>query len=386
VAAWLVERGARQLVLVGRRSPDDRAREAIARLEEAGARVTTLRADISEPGEVARLLATIADALPPLRGVVNAAGVLDDGVLLQQTAARLGKVMAPKVEGSWNLHAQTKDLPLDFFVLFSSSASLLALPGRSSYAAANAFLDALAHHRRQCGLAGLSVNWGAWVEAGMAARLGADLRRQLAERGMGDVETRPGLDMLGALIAEGKAQTGVFPINWAKLFRDARGPVPPYFEQVAVSAAEVGQSGPGTGVLAELRACPSGQRASRLAEWIRQEVAGVLGTHSASAVDPEKGFWAMGMDSLLSLELRNRLQSALGRRLDATLTMNHPNVSALARYLGGQLGLDPTDAEVAVTSRERSTGRAADAIDDLSESEVEALLLRRLDDMELGKG
>ncbi|MGE3806859.1 MAG: SDR family NAD(P)-dependent oxidoreductase, partial [Gemmataceae bacterium] len=165
-AQRLIERGARHLVLLGRNPPSESAHEVIAGLEHAGAEVLVLQADVSVAADVAAALEQIARRLPPLHGVIHAAGVLDDGVLLNQTSERFARVLAAKVEGAWNLHRLTMDLPLDFFVLYSSMAALLGPAGQGNHAAANAFLDALAHHRRARGLPAQSINWGAWGEVG----------------------------------------------------------------------------------------------------------------------------------------------------------------------------------------------------------------------------
>jgi acyl transferase domain-containing protein len=168
VARHLLDQGARQLVLAGRSGRDDDP--AVEQLRASGAIVRVVKADVARSDHVARLIET-CQTQGPLRGVVHAAGVLDDGILVKQTAERFARVMAPKIRGAWELHIQTQTLPLDFFVCFSSMASLVGSPGQGNYAAANAFLDALAHHRRARGLAGLSINWGPWADAGMAAKL-----------------------------------------------------------------------------------------------------------------------------------------------------------------------------------------------------------------------
>src|SRR5258708_11587520 len=139
-------------------------------MERTGAQVTVAREDVTREEQVAGVLAGIDESMPPLRGIIHAAGVLDDGLLLNLDRERLAAVMAPKVEGAWNLHALTLNRPLDFFVLFSSVASALGSPGQGSYAAANAFLDALSQHRRTLGLPSLTINWGPWAAVGMAAQ------------------------------------------------------------------------------------------------------------------------------------------------------------------------------------------------------------------------
>ncbi len=160
----MVAQGAKNLVLTGRRGIAGTAQKTINQLEQAGAKVLVVTADVSNSEDVAQVLEGIKTNYPPLRGIFHAAGVLDDGVLMQQNWSRFAKVLAPKVQGAWNLHALTQDLPLDFFVCFSSVASLLGSPSQGNYAAANAFMDALVHYRRNLGLPGLSINWGPWAE------------------------------------------------------------------------------------------------------------------------------------------------------------------------------------------------------------------------------
>ena len=214
MARWLVDRGARHLVLVGRSAPSEQARARIREIEGAGAHVDVLSADVARPGEVAAVLADIDREGPPLRGIVHAAGVVDDAVLLQQDWPRFERVMAPKVEGAWNLHVLARTRPLDFFVLFSSVASLLGSAGQANYAAANAFLDALAHRRRAEGLRGLAVNWGPWAEVGMAARLGDADRRRLARSGLSPMPADRALDALGRALAANVAQAAILEMDW----------------------------------------------------------------------------------------------------------------------------------------------------------------------------
>ena len=201
VARWLVERGARHLVLMGRRAPAEAARTAIREMEAHGAQVVVAQGDVAREADVQGVLAQIAGGQPPLRGIIHAAGVLDDGVLLQQTWERFAKVLAPKVEGAWNLHRLTQTAPLDFFVLFSSAAALLGSPGQANHAAANAFLDALAHHRRALGLPAVSINWGVWSGWGVAADRGVGARA--AVQGMGSFTPEEGLHVLERVLGGG---------------------------------------------------------------------------------------------------------------------------------------------------------------------------------------
>ena len=214
VAEWLAERGARHLLLLGRRVPTAAVQLQLDALAAQGVTVTVAQADVSDKQRLQAILDQI-DAAYPLCGVIHGAGVLDDGALQQQNSARFAKVLAPKVQGAWNLHLLTQGMALDFFVLFSSAAALLGSRGQANYAAANAFLDALAHHRHAQGLPGLSIDWGAWAEVGMAAQLVRTQRTQLAAQGMRAIAPAQGVAALAHLLGQPTPQVGVIPVNWA---------------------------------------------------------------------------------------------------------------------------------------------------------------------------
>src|SRR5437667_840345 len=212
VGRQFVADGARSLVLVGRRGVRDAEQaEAVASLERSGARVVIAAADVADQRALKQILDRIAADGPKLSGVVHAAGVLADALLIDQSLERFEAVMAPKIAGAWNLHTLTKDMPLDFFVLYSSAASLFGAPGQANYAAANAFLDALAHHRRARGLPALSINWGAFSEVGLA--VAHDARARLAGLGVRHLTPAEGNEVLCRLLESGETQIGVAPIN-----------------------------------------------------------------------------------------------------------------------------------------------------------------------------
>ena len=241
-AEWLVDHGARAITLVGRSEPTERARETIARIQAKGARVQVLRADVANYSEAEAVVAA-ANAEAPLRGVVHAAGVLDDGVLIQQTWERFWRVMAPKVAGSWNLHLLTLSQPLDFFICFSSAAAVLGAAGQGNYVAANAFMDGLARLRRAQGLPALSIDWGPWAEIGMASRLAERYPRS----GIGALSPALALEAFGALIECDAVQATVLSVNWSELASqfNAAAP-PPLFEEclrdVTVNCASAANS------------------------------------------------------------------------------------------------------------------------------------------------
>jgi NADP-dependent 3-hydroxy acid dehydrogenase YdfG len=217
-AEWMVSKGAKHLVLISRHQPSEQGRTKIERLEQAGASIHVLCADISNEQEVLKIIEQVQTSLPPLLGVIHAAGVLDDGMMQQISWERFTQVMGPKVKGAWYLHQLTQHLSLDFFVCFSSTASLLGSPGQGNYAAANAFMDGLAHYRRQMGLPGLSINWGAWSQSGMADRVASQYQSRMQTSGIGSISPAQGLQVLEQLLLnQSQSQVGVIPADWSVL-------------------------------------------------------------------------------------------------------------------------------------------------------------------------
>ena len=341
VARWMVERGAKYLLLLSRRGAvDDAAAEVITELKQAGAEIRVCKADVSNPGEVAQLLDKVDTTMPALRGIVHAAGVLEDGVLLGQNWESFERVMAPKVQGAWNLHVLTQVRPVELFVCFSSAASLLGSPGQGNYAAANAFLDALMHYRHALGLSGVSINWGPWAKTGMVASLKTQFQRRLTEQGLQSLSTEQALYALERILGEGVAQAGVLPIQWAKWIK-ASSRVPPLLQDLLQQAHDVKESRAELpGFLSKFMTALETERRSLLENYVRSEVAHVLGMDPLS-LESHRGFAEMGMDSLMAVELRNRLKASLGKPLSATLTFNYPNLVALDNYLYGLLSSSP---------------------------------------------
>ncbi|MBW4677721.1 MAG: SDR family NAD(P)-dependent oxidoreductase [Desmonostoc geniculatum HA4340-LM1] len=217
VAQWLVKGGARHLVLMGRSGADSSvAKEAVKTLESADVRVVVAKADVSHEEEVKSVLANISQSMPPLRGIIHAAMVLDDALLLDLNQERLAKAIAPKAMGAWNLHTHTLNAPLDFFVSFSSFSSIIGNAGQGNYVAANTFLDTLAHHRRALGLPALTVNWGAIADVGSVAD-NTVIGQYLDQMGMKGLRSHQALQILGQLLRVEAVQTGVTPFNWQRL-------------------------------------------------------------------------------------------------------------------------------------------------------------------------
>jgi acyl carrier protein len=242
-------------------------------------------------------------------------------------------VAAPKLFGAWHLHRLTRHLPLDFFVCFSSVASVLGSPGQAGYAAGNAFMDGLAHHRRALGLPALSINWGPWSGGGMATGVAQRNRVRFAELGITSISPGRGVHVLGRLLRQDQPQLLVLPIQWPLYVRQFRpGHCPRLLDAFAGAGAdEAREDGPAIRRQLE-RAAPAARRP--LAEaLVRQQLARVLGLGSPDSIERDQPLHDLGVDSLMATELRNRLEGQLGVALGATLFFNYPTLAALVDHV-----------------------------------------------------
>ena len=381
IAEWLVDQGARHLVLIGRHGPDAATAARLTNFLRDGADVRALVADVTDREALATALAEVSSRAP-LRGVIHAPGVLDDGALLAQTWSRFSTVLGPKVWGAWNVHTLTVDAPLDFFVLFSSVAGLLGNAGQANHACANAFLGALAHWRRACGRPALCIDWGPWASIGAAATGASDLRGFLPpEEGVAAFERllRSDAIQVAVLPDQGRHYLGQRPFTptLAALPLRANG------EADGSLSADGGKS-----TMPEFSAAweqtSTEDRPVLLMRTIRAVTATVLGVRPEQ-IEPRQGLRDLGLDSLMSIELRNRLGQALERRLPATLAFDHPTLEALSSFVMAELtaaepspgpgeGRDANGDTAAVVAT--NVAQRVDA--DRSEEEAAALLLRKL--------
>jgi acyl transferase domain-containing protein/acyl carrier protein len=391
-ARWLAEREPCDLVLLGRRPPTETAQTAIAELQQLGSRVVAMPADVTNRDDLQRVLAEIDATLSPLRGVVHAAGVLADSTLQQMDTARFRQALDPKVTGGWHLHTLTQERDLDFFVLFSSVTALLGTPGQGNYAAGNAFLDALAYHRRSNGLPALSINWGPWAEVGLAA-VDANRGDRLALRGVGSITAAQGVAAMARLWDEPETQVAVMPFDlalWREFYAAARDTH--LFDALAGEVEMVEGETAVSDIITQLKAAePGRQRQTLLANHIRTQVAQVLRL-TAERIPFNKPLKTLGIDSLMTLELRNRLETSLGLTLSATLIWNYPTIDALTPFLAEKLGVpldadgDSVNANIDPFPSETQTDTLGE-LDDLSQADVEALLADELSEIdELLKG
>ncbi len=349
-AEWMVEQGAKHLVLIGRRGATPEAEPTLQKLREVGAQIHVFQADVSQAAQLESVFETIRLQLPPLRGILHAAGLLDDSTLVQMNAEQFKNVMAPKVTGAWNLHRFSVNASLDWFVCFSSVASILGNAGQGNYAAANAFLDGLAHYRRSLGLPALTINWGSWAKIGMAAASGVRGAR-LAAHGLGNLEPHQGIHGFETLLRESIAQT---PMKGTTLAQDSVPHIPPSpqltvmdfnVSQWVHSFAGAQQSGlfrelhqesatkaPRASMHAELGHVEPEQREAVLQAFLRKQICQVLGL-STNRLKPNTPLNTMGLDSLMSIELRNRLESNLGIRVNIVNFIRGTTLSELTQDL-----------------------------------------------------
>ncbi|PTL76608.1 type I polyketide synthase [Vitiosangium sp. GDMCC 1.1324] len=385
VAKWMVEKGARNLVLMGRSEPTGEARQALQELEKAGARVVVARADVSKREQVESVLQRVNESLPPLKGVLHAAAVLEDRTVLEMDGERFNKPLAPKMRGAWNLHSLTADKALDFFVMYSSAAALLGFPGQSNYAAANAFMDALARHRRSHGLPGLSINWGAFSEVGMAAAQ-ANRGERLSYRGVGSLQPAQGAAVLERLLTGRAAQVAVMQFDarqWLEFYPNATAPL--WTELLAEQEKAKAREARGVRFRETLAQAEPAQRGALVEEHLAEQISHVLGLE-ASKLDRMRAFGELGLDSLMSLELRNRLEASLGLKLSATLLFTYPNLAALSRHVVDKLELPAGQPAQAPTATTEPLPGAPEAhallsaeVEQMSDEEAERLLLESLD-------
>jgi NAD(P)-dependent dehydrogenase (short-subunit alcohol dehydrogenase family)/acyl carrier protein len=363
VAEDLVAAGARHLVLAG-----PRLREV--RIE--GAQITTIRCDVADESDVRALMGTLESHTPPVRGLFHVAGVLDDAVLAGQTPERIARVLAPKVTGADLLDRLSRGLPLDHFVLFSSSAALLGSAAQANHAAANGFLDSLAERRRADGLPGLSVAWGAWGEVGAAARVG----EEVARRGLRPMPPAVAASALRRAMAQDQPTLGILEVDWAIFCARFGGSVPPLFAEVRpqterVQSIEVKRLMAEATLADELAALRPADRFERLTLRVRATAAHILGLDRAEAVPAGAPLRELGLDSLMTVELRNALAALAATKLPATLVFDHPTCTELAQHLAA----GPLASVVA----RPADGDDFDALADLDTAELAAMLERELD-------
>jgi NADP-dependent 3-hydroxy acid dehydrogenase YdfG/acyl carrier protein len=381
LSRWMVEHGARDLILMGRRglrasSPEDsdaaRRLQAVRAIEERGARVRVLAVDVGDEARLRAALDVVRVDGPPLRGIVHAAGVMTQQPLLLTNAATLRAELRAKVAGAWTLHRWTEGTELDFFVLCSSAAAVWGSGQLAGYAAANHFLDALAHLRRSKGMPALSVDWGPWAGDGIASR---QVQAAWERMGVAPLPEAEALTALGYLLATGAVQATVARVDWRAFKRiyEARGRRALLARIAAEEANGGGASEAAPPPLARrLQEAHPRDRRDLLAAHIQDEIRKMLGMSPHQPLDPRKGFAQMGMDSMMAVELVRSIEGGVGRRLPSSLPFDYPTIEALVEHLGREL--IPLDASLPGAEAETPSD-----VDGLSEEDALGLLAQELD-------
>jgi acyl transferase domain-containing protein len=383
VAQWLVEQGVRHLALMGRRPPTAQTEALLQEMAQKGVQVVTLQADVAQPDQLDRAMVELDRQMPPLRGIIHAAGILDDGILARQSWDRFARVLAPKVAGAWNLHRLSQSRPVDCFILFSSITSLLGSPGQGNYAAANAFLDGLAHARRAQGLPALSINWGVWAEVGLAMQ--QERAERMARRGLHALQPEEGLAALTYLCRQDVAQSAVSAIDWPLYL----GQLPPGSKSRWLTAQARGVDGSELAggaaaqpveILQQLNSARLEERYDLLLNYVRSQVAVIMGFAADYPLEARQGFFQLGMDSLMTIELRNRLQATLPCTLSSTLAFDYPTIAILTQHLLTTLFPPETPAPEAAAQ----PAEPVPALEKLSRDELKALLDQELASIDEG--
>jgi acyl carrier protein/short-subunit dehydrogenase len=332
----MAKQGVRHLVLLGRRGVmSDEAQRGVEQLQHIGVNVVVEKVDVTKSQQVAEVLIRIRQTMPPLRGVVHGAMVLDDSTILQQDRDRFHKVLAPKAWGAWHLHQHTLADHLDFFVLFSSFTAIVGNPGQASYVAANAFLDALAHFRRQKGLPALSVNWGPLEDVGYVAD-NPKVAAHLTQLGAKSLSSHTMLHLLGLLLGTQETQVAVAHVKpgfWVQL--QASGALP-RLSQLLSDSNDTNALTTTSGSVSlrdQLNASSPEEREVILISAVRSQLAKILGMRDPQQIDVEQDFFDGGLDSLMAVELEMHLESLLGCSLPQTALLDHPTISRLVHYL-----------------------------------------------------
>lgn len=378
LAAWLGGHGAGRLILTGRRLPEPDVAEALARHAPA---VEMHQLDVTDPEALADIVARSGDRL---KGVFHLAGSVADGAIINQEWDRFSSVLAAKAAAAIQLDDLTREYRLDHFVLFSTSAALIGNPGQANHAAANAVLDAVARRRRAAGLPGLSINWGAFAQAGAVVERGQ--LAVMAGRGVLPFAIAHGFEALGRAMAAGIGNLGVVSVDWPSFLSGTQDAFPPFLEEfrrhAASSTGERSGPAPATNIdfAAVLADVPAHERRERLAALVAAEAAAVLGIKDPRRIDVDQALNELGLDSLLALELRNRLGAASGRKQTATLLFDHPSILALSVFLeeqlfgGSQTGSTPATFGSSVENERRFAQEFGKEVEAMSNEEIEAML------------
>ncbi|HYJ03506.1 MAG TPA: SDR family NAD(P)-dependent oxidoreductase [Chthoniobacterales bacterium] len=375
LARWLVDAGARHLVLTSRSGASNpEAAEFVAELEDRGVEVRVVSADISSPDDVQRLFAEIESCGQLLRGLFHLAMVIDDAPLASLTPERMRTVLEPKANGAWLLHEATRQMKLDCFVMFSSVSSIFGNPAQGNYSAANAFLDSLAHHRQALGFPALTVNWGVLGGEGYVAR-NERVADFLARQGTAAISPGEAMGLLESFLRAGSAQAISIRIDWSKwrqFFRSMQEN--PLLERIFAALENQESAGPTSDWRSRIDAAAPAEKQAVICQAVREAVGSVLRVKPDSLRD-DQPLTDLGLDSLMGVEIETSLEAAVGVALPPTSLMRARTIGQIASLIGGHLGGGTTIAESAPVTVQAEAASAVD-LDAISDEEIERLLGR----------
>ena len=326
VFLWLVNKGAKKIVLTSRNKPNEDINNIIA---QQGIEVQFIQADISNYDEIKNVINHCSN----LKGIIHTAGIIDDNLIDKQTENSFQNVMTAKVDGTWNLHNLTKNIDLDYFICFSSVASLMGSAGQSNYSAANAFMDQFAHYRKKNGLKCTAINWGPWGEVGMAA----SLSKRLSSQGYEMIPVEYGMLMLEKIICfSDLPQISVLPMNWQK-FLEKFDKLPPFFDVVKltnfITNANV------EFLIDKLRSAEIYERHDMAVEHLTNYIREIIGIGQDVKISEDVSLFDLGLDSLMAVELKNVLEKNMKTTLRSTLLFDYPNIKSLLEYLSKEISI-----------------------------------------------
>jgi len=332
LAEWLVSKGVKHLVLADLLPPSEAIEKRLGLLRDKGVSILTAQANVAVGENVKKLFLEIEGKMPTLSGIFQCAAAIDDDPLPKQSWERFTKVMAPKIQGTWNLYQECKTRPLDFLVVFSSIASLFGSPNQGNYAAANAFQDAFVHFLRQQGLPALDIHWAPW-SIGVGKAMGDRAAAVWKSWGMRMLTPEKDLDKLSQILTSGKVEIGVFPIKWDKYIRQYEN-VPPFLREIASQTAEASKvESAEPDLLNLLNSSLPEERGQKIKEYVETQIKSVLSLPEEHDLDDQESFNEMGFDSLMLVELRNRLERSIGQALPVTMGFRYPNSDRLSAYI-----------------------------------------------------
>jgi acyl transferase domain-containing protein/NADPH:quinone reductase-like Zn-dependent oxidoreductase/SAM-dependent methyltransferase/acyl carrier protein len=377
LAQWLVDSGARHLVLTSRSGAATTDAEAfVENLSKAGAEVRVVRADIGSPQDVARLIEEIRSGDRPLRGLFHLAMVIDDAPLVSLTRERMRSVMAPKAYGAWLLHEATRDLELDCFVMFSSVSSIFGNPAQGSYGAANAFLDSLAHHRRALGLPALTVNWGVLGGEGYVSR-NERVAEFLARQGTEELSPKEVMELLESSLTAGATQVMAIRVDWTKWRQFFRGMQEnPLLDRIFASVESQETTGPTSDWRLKIESAAPEELEGIIGQAVRDTVGSVLRVKPDTLRD-DQPLTELGLDSLMGVEIENSIESAIGVALPPASLIRARTIAQIVTLIAEHLGAKKANGAVAAAAASLATPEASTDevnLEALSDEEIEGLL------------